>query len=78
MLRARAEFDREVAKAVRTYKGSIDDFKSGDDYANMVQKYEEKLGGIIENRLGGTVPERPSSPAPKGRDNKGAAGRLPI
>jgi hypothetical protein len=78
LLRARAEFDREVAKAVRTYKGSIDDFKSGDDYANMVQRYEEKLGGIIENRLGGTVPERPSSPAPKGRDNKGAAGRLPI
>jgi len=76
LLRARAEFDREVAKAVRTYKGSIDDFKSGDDYANMVQRYEEKLGGIIQNRLGGTPPERPS--APKGRDNKGAAGRLPI
>lgn len=77
LLRARAEFDREVAKAVRAYKGNIDDFKSGDEYADMVQKYEEKLGNIIQNRLGGQPPPRTTTPTP-GRDNKGAASRLPI
>lgn len=74
LLRARAEFDREVSKAVRGYKGNIDDFKGGDEYARMVQNYESKLSNIIENRLSGTV--KPSTGA-SGRDNRGAAARLP-
>ena len=79
MLRARAEFDREVAKAVRTYKGNIDDFKSGDAYADMVQRYESKLGTIVQDRLGQTPPPRPgTAPSTPGRDNKGAANRLPV
>lgn len=73
LLRARAEFDRDVAKAVRGFKGNIDDFKGGDDYARMVQTYENKLSGIVENRLSGSV--KPSTPS--GRDNQGAASRLP-
>lgn len=73
MLRARAEFDREVAAAVRKYKGNIDDFKGGNDYQRMVQEYEAKLGSIVENRLSGTKP----APQPTGRDNQGAASRLP-
>lgn len=77
LLRARAEFDREVAKAVRGFKGNIDDFKSSDAYADMVQRYENKLGTIVQDRLGGKPPERPTAPTP-GRDNKGAAGRLPV
>ena len=72
MLRARAEFDREQAKAVRAYKGSIDQFKLSDDYARMVQDYENKLSTIVDNRLQG----RPRT-APGGRDNPGAASRLP-
>ena len=74
MLRARAEFDREVAKAVRGFKGNIDDFKGGDEYARMVESYEGKLSNIIENRLSGTV--KPSTGV-SGRDNRGAASRLP-
>lgn len=78
LLRARAEFDRQVAKEVRKYKGNIDDFKGGADYERMVQEYEDKLSGIVQNRLSGTVtpPDR-STAAPSGRDNRGAASRLP-
>ncbi len=77
LLRSRAEFDREVSKRVRKFKGDIDEFKSGDEYAQLVQEYENKLGTIVQNRLGMDVGARPSA-SPSGRDNKAAAGRLPI
>lgn len=77
MLRARAEFDREVAKSLRQYKGSIDDFKASDDYARMMQSYEGKLSNIVENRLSGTIKVEPRTAPPSGRDNRGAASRLP-
>lgn len=78
LLRARAEFDREVAGAVRKYKGNIDDFKSSTEYQDMQKRYEDKLGVIVEKRLGGTVPERAPAGRPGGRDNQGAASRLPV
>lgn len=82
MLRSNAEFYQEQAKALRRFKGNIDDFKLSDDYTDMVRRHEEKLANIVEKRLGLKPPERqdatvPRTTAPSGRDNKGAAGRLP-
>lgn len=78
MLRAKAEFDREVAKRVRSFKGNIDDYKTGDEYARLVQEHEDKLSGIVQNRLGMAIERPQGNASPSGRDNKGAASRLPI
>lgn len=46
MLRARAEFDRDVAKVLRQSKMDIDDFKDTPQYDNMLKGYMEKLGSV--------------------------------
>lgn len=63
LLRARAEFDREVAKALRKSKMSSDDFKDTDDYASMVERYHKKLAGAVSP--GTTI--RPSAPPAPGQ-----------
>jgi hypothetical protein len=78
LLRARAEFDREVSKAARGFKGNIDDFKLSPAYESMVQRYEDKLGSIVDARLSGSITPPERSRSPGGRDNQGAASRLPV
>jgi hypothetical protein len=78
LLRARAEFDREVSKAARGYKGNIDDFKLSPEYERMVSSYEDKLGAIIDARLSGSITPPARSRPSGGRDNQGAASRLPV
>lgn len=86
LLRAEAEFQQKVASGLRKFKGSIDDFKETPQYQQMVDEYKEKANQTWEKAFGTKSPGReaapsaapPGSAAPSGRDNKGAAGRLPI
>lgn len=59
MLRARAELDREVAKALRKSKMDLDEFKDSDQYDRLIQSYHAKLSNIVSpqgsTRPGGTL-----------------------
>lgn len=46
MLRARAELERDVAKALRQSKMDIDDFRDTPQYQQMVADYDQKLANV--------------------------------
>ncbi len=73
LLRAEAEFSQKVAAGLRKYKGSIDDFKETEEYQRLVEDYKKTALDAWEKNFGTKPPVTPSS----GRDNRGAASRLP-
>jgi hypothetical protein len=84
MLKARAELDRERSKMVRQYKGSIDDLVESAEWTRATTDYLNKISQIFGQRLAGApVSQNPqpnipgAAPKASGRDNQGAASRLP-
>ena len=75
LLRTEAEFTQKVASGLRKFKGSIDEFKETDQYQNLVDEYKQNANNVWEKNFGTPSPAQRSSPS--GRDNRGAAQRLP-
>lgn len=46
-LRAKAEFDRDSAKAIQASKMNANQFLMSDDYQRLLDQYERKLSGIV-------------------------------
>lgn len=65
MLKARADFDRDVAKELRRSKMSLDDFKekNSDKYDAMVDRYLDRVYGIASGLRGQSPAARPARPA---------------
>jgi hypothetical protein len=73
MLRTEAEFSQKVARGLRKFKGNIDEFRDTEEYQRYEDEYKEKAQSIFDGMFG----SKPTSKAPAGRDNRGAASRLP-
>ena len=75
-LQARAEFEARRAEMLREFrddKRDYNDFVRSAEYKKLKKDYEDGLERIVERRLGIKLPPRGQS----GRDNEGAASRLP-
>jgi hypothetical protein len=78
MIKARAELDRQRAQLVRQHKGSIDDLVGSDQWNNLTNTYHNQISQIFTDRLASApISQTNRMPAPPGRDNQGAANRLP-
>ena len=75
-LEARARFETERANMLRDFRDDrrdYNDFVKSKEYKQLKSNYERQLDAIVERRLGIRLPPRTTS----GRDNAGAANRLP-
>lgn len=75
-LQARAEFEARRAEMLREFRDDrrdYNDFVRSAEYKKLKKDYEDGLERIVERRLGIKLPPRGQS----GRDNEGAASRLP-
>jgi hypothetical protein len=75
-LNARARFEARRSEMLRDFRDDrrdYNDFVRSEDYKRLKKNYELELDQIVERRLGVKLPPRDAG----GRDNAGAASRLP-
>jgi hypothetical protein len=75
-LDARAKFEDDRARMLRDFRDDrrdYNDFVRSAEYKKLKKDYEDSLEKIVERRLGVKLPPRDTG----GRDNAGAASRLP-
>lgn len=78
-LAARARFETQRAEMLREFRDDrrdYNDFVRSKEYKELKKNYENELERIVERRLKIKLPPR-TPPTAGGRDNEGAANRLP-